>query len=243
MVEPRMRCWWGGFNGAVAVLAACAMAQKAKDYDRFLYLTEDTVPLLRLEKLLARLAEPVEYIEMSHTKALSRAESARVRARYDRFCCWDCDAMNPRLASMRGYPDDEGWAVTAAMETQIMRLAQLRARGKAPLARVWSGPCYWALSAPAVEELLTRHRQDTWFRESFEFSAAPEEQYYHTILGESRRRRRAPFILMDWSRNPRPFVFRTRDELLALQAYPHLFARKVDFDSEEVREFVAELAP
>jgi hypothetical protein len=231
MVQPRMRSWWGGFNGAVAVLAACETAQKAKNYDRFLYLTEDSVPLRRPEELRARLARHVEYIEMSHT------DSSRVWARYKEFYCWDCDAMNPRCY------DYQGWMVTPALERQVARLAQLRARGKAPLSRLWHGPCYWGLSATVLEELLARHRQDTWLRESFEFSSIPEEQYYHTILGESSRRfKKAPFMFMDFSRDPKPFVFRTRNELLALQAHPHLFARKVDIDSEEVSQFVAELA-
>ena len=94
-----------------------------------------------------------------------------------------------------------------------------------------------------MEELLHHHREDAALRESFEFSSIPEEQYYHTILGESELRvETAPFIYMDFSRDPKPFVFRTRNELLALAGKPHLFARKIDFNSQEVSELVAELA-
>ncbi len=245
LVTPRLRCWWGGFNGARAVLAAAEAAQRAKAYDRFLYLTEDSVPLRRLDELLAWLAEDVEYIELTRTEP-SDGKSyepdlqeflEEVRARYDGFYCYDCDAMNSRV------PDYREWVVTPAMEIQIARLAKLRARGKAKLPGLWTGPAYWALSAAAVREILAQHRRDRHLRESFEFSAIPEEQYYHTLLGNSpRRRENGSFMLMDFTRDPKPFVFRTARELKELQRHPHLFARKVDFHSKSVTRFVGRLA-
>jgi hypothetical protein len=242
LAAARRRCWWGGFNGALAVLATAEAAQRAKAYDRFLYVTEDSVPLRPLRRLLACLAQDVEYIEMTCVEPLEayagmpqlRDHAAHLRSRYERFYCWDCDAMNPERSF-----DDRSPIVTPELEQQLARLAQLRARGKTPLPRLWHGPPYWALSARAIEELLTRHRYDTRLRESFEFSAIPEEQYYHTILGESAWPiKTAPFMLMDFSRDPQPFVFRSEDELVALQPQPHLFARKIDFHSESVIRFV-----
>jgi hypothetical protein len=234
LVVPRLRCWWGGFNGARAVLAAAAAALEKKRYDRFLYLTEDSVPLLRLRDLRDRLSEDIEYIDL--TSAASGAAS-EVQARYDGFYCYDCDAMN-----LRHFDYDE-WVVTPEMEMQIARLAKLRVRGKARLRALWTGNAYWALSVGAIEELLSRHQKNKHLRESFEFSAIPEEQYYHTILANSRRRRgHASFMLMDFTRDPKPFVFRTADELAELQEFPYLFARKVDFHSESVVRFVEQLA-
>jgi hypothetical protein len=243
LAAPRRRCWWGGFNGALAVLATAEAAQRTKAYDRFIYLTEDSVPLRPLHRLLACLAQIVEYIELTCVESLE-TDSCRhnhftlLRSRYEKFYCWDCDAMNPQRCF-----DYRNSIVTPELEKQIARLAQLRARGKARLRHLWHGPAYWALSARAIEELLTRHRYDTNLRESFEFSAIPEEQYYHTILGDSSRPiETAPFMLMDFSRDPRPFVFRTGDELAALQPHPHLFARTIDFHSESVIRFVEQLA-
>jgi hypothetical protein len=242
LAVPRRRCWWGGFSGVLAVLAAAEAAQRTKAYDRFVYLTEDSVPLRPLQRLLACLAQNVEYIELTCVETLATDASAphlrgtHLRSRYEEFYCWDCDAMNPRR-----YPDYRNWIVTPKLEKQIARLAQLRARGKTPLRRLWHGPPYWALSARAIEELLSRHRYDVNLRESFEFSAIPEEQYYHTILGNSPRPiATAPFMLMDFSRDP--FVFRTEDELVAGQQHPHLFAGKIDLRSESVIRFVEQLA-
>jgi len=203
------------------------------------------VPLRRSDELLAWLAEDVEYIELTRTEPLD-GESydadlqeflKEVQARYHGFYCYDCNAMNCR------YLDYRDWVVTRAMEIQIARLSKLRARGKAKLPGLWTGPAYWALSGAAIREMLARHRRDTHLRESFEFSAIPEEQYYHTILGNSpRQRKNGSFMLMDFTRDPRPFVFRTGNELRELQRHPHLFARKVDFHAKSVIRFVEQLA-
>jgi hypothetical protein len=245
LVAPRRRCWWGGFNGALAVLGAAAAALKKRHYDRLLYLTEDSVPLRPLDELQACFAEDIEYIEMTCTappagetyEAGTQEFLDEVQDRYERFYCYDCDAMNYRCWDYRD------WVVTPAMEVQVARLAKLRARGKAKLPGLWHGPAYWALTTAAVKELLTTHRRDVELRESFEFSAIPEEQYYHTILGNSPQcRGYMPFMLMDFTREPRPFVFCTAEELMDLQRHPHLFARKIDFHSESVMAFVEKLA-
>jgi hypothetical protein len=128
------------------------------------------------------------------------------------------------------------------MERQVARLAQLRARGKYQISHLRHGAAYWALSARAIDVILERHETDQHFRESFEFSAIPEEQYYHTILGESDYdARTAPFMFMDFSKDPRPFVYSTRTELLELQQRKQLFARKIRLDAPEVAQFLQEL--
>jgi hypothetical protein len=237
LVSPRLRYWWGGFNAVRAVLSAAAAARAAKRYDRYLFLTEDSTPLRSVDELTERLSQDLEYIEIS--------DGTPFRARYEGFYCWDCDAMNPRVISSQDWSVD-GWnmkSVTPELERQIARMAQLRARGKARVARLWYGYGYWALSAAAITTLLNRHQSDEHLRESFEFSAIPEEQYYHTILRESSHAMQtSPFMFMDFSGDPRPFVYRTRQELARLRKRPHLFARKIDFYSPEVAEFYRELS-
>jgi Core-2/I-Branching enzyme len=234
LVTPRLRCWWGGFNGARAVLNAAASARAVNQYDRYLYLTEDTVPLRSISELLNRLASDREYIVLGDETSVPERW---VQARYDGFYCWDCDAMCPRCTN------HEDWVVTPELERQIARLAQLRTRGKVKLAKLHHGPAYWGLSASAMDQLLERDRTDDHLRESFEFSSIPEEQYYHTILGEAGyATRAAPFLYMDFSMEPKPFIYRSRAELLALQDEPHLFARKIDFKAPEVADFIQELA-
>jgi hypothetical protein len=229
LAEPRLRCWWGGFNGAQAVLNVAAQARATKPYDRYLYLTEDSVPLRSIPELLGLLALDREFID------LGNADPFRVR--YEQFYYWDCHAMCPR----RGNMDD--YVVTPEMEQQIARLAQLRVRGKVKIPQLRYGAAYWGLSANAVSELLRRHETDLHFRESFEFSAIPEEMYYHTILGETDYgSRSALFLHMEWGKNPRPFVYRTRAELLALRVETHyLFARKIDFNAPEIADFIQDL--
>ena len=67
------------------------------------------MPLRRLDELLTWLAEDVEYIELTRTEP-SDGKSYKpdlqefleeVRARYDGFYCYDCDAMNSRVPDYR----------------------------------------------------------------------------------------------------------------------------------------------
>ena len=45
LIKNRRRCWWGGFNGARAVLDMLRTAIETEKYSRYLYITENTLPL------------------------------------------------------------------------------------------------------------------------------------------------------------------------------------------------------
>ena len=101
---------------------------------------------------------------------------------------------------------------------------------------------WWGLSGRAIEEILLHYHHNAHMRESFEFACIPEEQYFHTILGNSRCRFVArDFLKDDFSRNPAPWVFHTAEELRAARMMPFLFLRKVDMGSPIVSQHFASL--
>ena len=90
-----------------------------------------------------------------------------------------------------------------------------------------------------MTRILQVHDTDTAFRESFEFSAIPEEQYVHTILAHSNwRRPMQPLIHADFTRPPHPYVFRDQAEIEALQATGPCMLRKVDIKAAGVRSYM-----
>jgi hypothetical protein len=122
-------------------------------------------------------------------------------------------------------------------------MRNLEYRGKAKLDKLYHGSGWWALSHGTVATILDRYYSDLHLRESFEFSAIPEEQYFHTIIGLSNiNRPRKYFMHVDWDKHPdiKPYIFSEFDELMEVKKNnPELlFVRKTDMESTEVRDFV-----
>jgi hypothetical protein len=230
-VKKRVPVYWGGFNTVCAIIKTIEIARERAHYDRFVLLTEDSVPLRPPAELLSCLSDDIEWID-SHELPEERWQ------RYTGFFCFDTPATNPRFFD----PADKFF--TEEHLNKINRLQALMALGKFNLRRLCSGSGYWALSAKAVSAVLETHFTSQHFRHSFEFSAIPEEQYFHTILanaGLASKRRR--FMRADFDRPPHPYVYRTAAELYAEQRDSKcLFLRKVDLTKPEVIDYVARLA-
>jgi tetratricopeptide (TPR) repeat protein len=230
LMEERLPIYWGGFNTVRAILRGAELADAAGPFDRFVLLTEDTIPLLGPQQVRARLASRVEFMH------LVRRPGPAVQRRYRGFYFFDSLATNPR------HCDPADRELNDDVMNSFARLRALRARGKASV-DLCHGSTYWALSREAIMTLLERHAQDAHLRESFEFSSIPEEQYFHTILARALPGRQfAPCLYADFTRPPHPYVFATRAEILGRpQAGPEMFLRKTDMASGEIEAFVDEL--
>jgi hypothetical protein len=231
LLRTRQDIFWGGFNTVRAIIAAVEAAQSIAPYRRFVLLTEDSVPLLTPRALAECLATETEWIDTHQTTL------AWVWQRYNEFFCFDSGATSPRpiAAGERAF--------TADTLSRIERMRRLAEHGKTPLAVLHHGSGWWALSADALNVILERHRRDRRLRESFEFSAIPEEQYFHTILALSGRPMLAAGCMYaDFSRDPKPYVFHDPGEINTLRdSVPHLFLRKVPLRSEAIDQFVRDL--
>jgi hypothetical protein len=231
LLRTRQEIFWGGFNTVRAIVNAIEVAQSVAAYDRFALITEDSIPLVRPQILADQLALDVEWIDTHITT------QDRIRQRYTDYFCFDTRATNPRafLVGERAF--------TADAFSRINRMQALMVEGKAPIAEIYHGSGWWTLSAEALNIILERHRTDRRLRDSFEFSAIPEEQYFHTILGQAHLRRpTSAFMYTDFSRNPHPYVYRNQNEIRAVLGHSkHLFLRKVDLRSTEIAVFVNEL--
>jgi hypothetical protein len=200
-VKDRLPVYWGGFNTVRAVIKTLQIARDSAEYDRFILLTEDSVPLRSPSEFLSSLSDDTEWIDSNELPT----ENWR---RYTRFFCFDMPATNPRFYN----PIDNFF--TEEHTRKLNRMQSLMAMGKLNLRRLCHGSGYWALSSVAISTVLETHFTSDHLRSSFEFSAIPEEQYFHTILGNAgMARRRRPFMKADFTRPPHPYVYRTAEEL------------------------------
>lgn len=234
LLLSRLEIFWGGFNTVEAAIRGIEFANKTAAFDRFLFITEDSIPLVTPVELERNLGLDVEWI------AIHSDNPSWVWQRYQEYFYFDS-----RATSFRYFESIERFITEKDLRC-LERMQLLMRQGKTKLPELYHGCGWWALCRDTVEAILERHHRDKRLRESFEFSAIPEEQYFHTMIGSSASSRpRQLFMYVDWDRDSevKPYVFSRYDELKEVRENnPELlFVRKVDLDSAEVGEFVDEL--
>lgn len=226
LVLDRQVIFWGGFNTVRAMVAGLEQAQKDEDFDRYLIITEDTIPLLPTGDFLNLMAGQNEYIKSNRTV------NPVILDRYEKFFYFDsyCTSARPSRIIAREVSDDTLFALD--------RLKALRIKRKARVDDLYHGGGWVGMSRHAVQKIIKSFREDIHLRESFEFSAAPEEQYFHTILGKVEG---TPLVFADWSRKPTPYVFKSAEEISQVDTQGAPFLRKVPLGIPSIVDFVNKL--
>ena len=217
LIGDRRKVFWGGFSMIEAEIALLGAAVEGGEFDRFALISDDTFAIKAPDEIKRRLEAEDLWIG-----SFIAPDSDW---RYDKFFFFDSDATNPqhRDVRLRAFADDEISAVKS--------LERLRSVGKARI-QVFHGPQWWCLTREAAAYVLECHRNSAHVRESFRFSAVPDESYIQTLIGlegDRWHRRKCP-MHFDFSRQPKPFVFRELAELKSLVASDALFVRKIPED-------------
>lgn len=224
LVNDRYEVFWGGFNTIRAMVSSLNQARHSGVYSRFLIITEDTVPIISRDEFQARMAWDGEFIE---SKLITSGE---VLSRYAGFFYLDSFSTTPRPCRTAQR------VVTDRVIADIERLRTLQLKGKAEISEIFHGSVWSGLTSSSIYKILDSYETDLHLRESFEFSAVPEEQYFHTILGALPRQ--APLVFADWSRRPTPYVFQSAQDIEEIDSKSAIFLRKVVIGSQDITAFV-----
>jgi hypothetical protein len=222
-VDDRVRVFWRGFTMVEAMMRLLTTAWARGQYDQYLFISDDSVPLVGPNKLRERLERDGDFV------AARPANEDILRLRYERFFMFDSEATQVRWLPVI---DRE---VTQDAVERFAQLGALRKRGKKPLQTIYHGSQWMALTSTSVERILASWECDHWLRGSFEFSEVPDESYFHTILSQNGVTAWRPLVYSDWSVPSPPRVFRSPDELAGIDTGGALFARKADFDSGDLQ--------
>jgi hypothetical protein len=217
-IDDRVDVYWGGFSMIKATEALARAALSDEAHGAFALVSDDTLPLVPPSEIRRQLLARPDRIDVG----ISRRNPPFLR-RYTEWFLMDCGATSAR-------PVDIGLRnVDDTMLESIGRLVRLRARGKYPFPEVWGGSQWWSLGREDLAWALRELSSNVWLRESFEFSAVPDELAFQTIYANRRGLTARSFtspMLTDMTRNPSPYVFRTADELPPTPE-GKLFVRKV----------------
>lgn len=221
-IDERVSVYWGGFSMIKATEALARAALSDGTHGAFALVSDDTLPIVPPSEIRRQLLVRPDRIDVG----LSRRNPPFLR-RYTDWFLMDYGATSAR-------PVDIGLRnVDDAVLESIGRLQRLRERGKYPFPEVWGGSQWWSLGRDDLEWALGQLSSNVWLRESFEFSAVPDELAFQTIYANRRGLTARSFtspMLADMTRNPSPYVFRTADELPAAPD-GKLFVRKVADDA------------
>jgi hypothetical protein len=225
ILQERIPVFWRGWSIVEATMRLIIHAKSRSEFDRYLLLSDDSVSIVDANAVLRSLEAFPDQIHI---------HLARQRGwRYDKFFMYDSEATQLRWTADREVTDD-------ALR-RLERLAALRRRCKKPMPEYYQGSQWWALSAQSVERVIASWNEDQWLRESFEFSDAPDEGYFQTILAETCLKRSRSIMWVDWTppTPPPPRTFRTCEELAEIRPSTELFARKIDLDSAALDSWMA----
>jgi hypothetical protein len=215
-VGNRVRVFWGGFSMMEAELALIRAARSRGNYDRYVLISDDTFPLLDPARLNSFFDEEVERVALRRLD-----EDDHFMQRYRKFYFLDHPAT-----SLVGRPIESS-DLDAAFFAKIEEIAELRKRGKKDIP-IYYGSQWWALTKRAIDHILRTYEEDQHLVQSFRYSAVPDESAFQSLIGGNPAFRAAPAAIhVEWSRNPRPFVFNDEAEFgEAIRPY-HAFIRKV----------------
>jgi hypothetical protein len=226
LIEERHRVMWGGFS---MVEAEISLMRAALDdgFDHFIFISDDTVPLLPLTRMLALLDAPESW------SMLGKVENRDVIARYEGFYCLDINASNPRNRSLTYEPGE--------MDL-LLELYMLGKSGKFPLKGLYWSANWKALPREDVEFVVRSHRNGGHMTQSFKFSINSDEHYMQTLLGHrpSGARYVSKFIWADFRKDPKPYVMTVLEDFEEPLGEGYWFARKVH-DPEIARAMLARI--
>ena len=228
--KQRITVYWAEFSGVDAILLLIQQAlERSEHYDYFVLLSGSDYPLRSGRYIRTFLEEKngLEFISMAKMpapgKPISRINTLRFTSESPirRFAWRGLAKLGLAKRDYRKY-----------------------LKGLEP----YSGITWWALSRDACEYILQFMRSNPYVEKYFRHTHAPEESFFHTILGNSplHSRIRGNLLYEDWppsSTHPTgPAMiaahhiafFETREEVCVSDAYGHrevLFARKFSDDN------------
>ncbi len=215
-LDERRSIFWAGFSMIEATLDLMRAALPG-GYRNYALVSDDSFPIRSPSLLRAKLTTDHQRISARPVQ-----DNELFAERYRKFFSFDhpVTSLHGRTIESACFDD--------ALLARLARLDARRRAGKADLALHY-GSQWCSLTKDAVELVLDIHENRVDVRESFEFSAVPDEIYFQSVLMNflpGIKRVQSP-MLVDWSRQPRPFVFQSVEDIVPRIGEDHCFVRKV----------------
>jgi hypothetical protein len=227
-LEDRVKVFWGGYSMMQAEFKLIEAARARNKYDRYLLISDDSIPILPGGALSARLGAAGDLISF-----MKLHDSSPLMVRYRNFYFYDHPATMARRHEAPSLEIDEEF------EQRIAEIAVWRRLGKKPI-DIYHGSQFWSLTGSTLERVIETVGTDIHLVRSFTYSATPDELMIQSILGGfwAADSHTAP-MYVDFSVAPGPRTYTDFGQLPYDIESRHLFIRKVSPQAIPLLERIA----
>jgi hypothetical protein len=218
LVDDPVEVFWGGYSMIEAEIKLIEAAKQVANHDRYILVSDDTVPIHPAPVLESHFANETDFIELNRQEP-----GSEFHGRYAGFFFLD----HPATAAVR-----RGHRLLSELDgrffDKMAEIATLRQTGKSEVDVYW-GSQFWSLTASTVEFVLERIAADRRLRQSFEFSAISDELLFQSVIGsaqEGRTLEPGP-MYADWHVPQGPRIYSNMEELPYDFLPHHAFIRKI----------------
>jgi hypothetical protein len=240
VVRERYAINWGGYNMVRAEVALLRQAQRIRDYDRYVLISDDSFPLMNGFALRDEISRDYDRIDLNIMN-----KDHHTYFRYKNFFLFDHPSNDPRRNTL-----PRNCFIDQQFFEDVKKMEKAFKIGKA-LTRIYTGSQWWALRKDSVLTILEGFAKNVWLRDSFEYSLMSDEMAVHTfyVKGMEARGLEASEVLRnvrpspmwaDWASTPAPRTFSHFSELPGIFDPAKLFIRKLAEDANELREQLTE---
>lgn len=232
LLRDRVQVWWAGFSmiEAVCRLAEAALAEPA--HTHFLHVSGDTYPIKPMPRLIEMMTSDLDWIDNWDVPAgdptLSRIER-----------CYLPDCAIGNLSQRESYADRHLDPGTVARFKDFGRVFGIKQASRFPW-RYAKGANWWLLRRETLLRCLHVYRHQPEIVDWFRYSAHPDESFFNSVTLNAFGQPSAygcPIFAL-WDRQPRPFEFRSADDLPLLRTAWQPLARKFAADSLPLLEAI-----
>jgi hypothetical protein len=210
---------WGGFSIVRASLELAEFALADPDITDVILISGDTYPIKSREELLSFCGRPGDKIQYEVFPPGSETYQ-RIARNY--LAEYRLGALRPTEMLERYVTND-----LLAELHDLDRAQEIKVNTEFPWAYA-KGSQWWCLTRHTVELAIHLARTHHSLLDWFQFSAIPDESFFHTIVANFVAEPPASWgpVYTVWDRNPRPYVFSSVDDLALLGETSLPFARK-----------------
>jgi len=231
-IEPRELVFWGGYSMLRAQFRLIETAFAAGDYDKFLLISDDTLPLFPPAHLNEVLGAEGDFVS-----AMPEARGSRNTLFYHKFYYYDHQAT-----TMKGQRTEHGTQIDEPFEAAIAEIAALRRRGKKDIQLAY-GSQFWALGRESLQLILDTVASDEHLVKSFQYARLPDELMFQSILLRDKHKggiHKGPVMADFHSQDGGPRILHSIEGLpFDLESY-QVFARKVSPSAHAMLNVVSE---
>lgn len=196
VICDRFDIYWGGFNMIKATLSLMKSALSF-DSDILILISDDSMPIYMQELFIER-------ISISPNRFDAYPAPDLVKKRYSNYYYFDANITSARWISAEDrFLNDQD-------EDSLIRMLNLKKNGKISLDDLRAGSQWWSMTAEIAKEIVDEIIENNLLRESFEFSAIPDEMMIQTLAYKflsDKNIRLNSLMYTDFSKNVKPYIF------------------------------------